>query len=73
MADGSPFLWKSAHGQGLAAGTTEWVDAEVGLARRYRRPTGRSGLLLDSFELVSWLPATSSSALPQTIITYIQP
>ncbi|KAI6699038.1 hypothetical protein NL676_019157 [Syzygium grande] len=59
MADrysASPYLWTSARGQDLAAGTTERVDAEVGLdAVIDRRSTARSGLLLNSFQLKSWL------------------
>ncbi|KAI6690833.1 hypothetical protein NL676_027661 [Syzygium grande] len=59
MADrysASPYLWTSARGQDLAAGTTERVDAEVGLdAVIDRRSTARSGLLLNSFQLESWL------------------
>ncbi|KAI6685657.1 hypothetical protein NL676_031570 [Syzygium grande] len=60
MADrysASPHLWTSAHGQDLAAGTMERVDAEVGLDAVIDRfiSTARSGLLLDSFQLESSL------------------
>ncbi|KAI6674206.1 hypothetical protein NL676_002112 [Syzygium grande] len=59
MADrysASPYLWTSARGQGLAVWMTDRVDVEVGLDAAINLcSTARSGLLLNSFQLESWL------------------